>query len=383
MSNGTAGSLPAGPPHGSGGAGVQLCVLLACFAGQKQAAKIRRQLDKRIGQSGDAILDQVIVKINARHKALVHHPRRTLAGILTPALTWGIFGLLAGGLKGLGVWAVIGAVCGGLFAYYFEHALTKDELKRIGSRLPANSSAIVAFVHGPDPRRILSSTTGYQPATASVAAITTDLTAQVYRDAAQLAETSATRAGAAPTAAEDQRSEVSMLVVRFVGERAARQAVAESGTATHQDQKAPQVELVIETNQHGRRRVINPNTGTATFSKGAAIGWGLSGLAWGVIVGFAGDGGVLGSIESGLLTGIIWALLGLAAGALYGLWAGRSVSARRLKGLDPLLPPDTSLVVAWAEGSPGQETIDRWAGSASQRLILRFNPAPHGAVLEV
>ncbi|GAA3064331.1 hypothetical protein GCM10010464_30910 [Pseudonocardia yunnanensis] len=383
MSNGTAGSLAAGPPHSSGGAGAQVCVLLACFAGRKQAAKIRRQLDKRIGQSGDAILDQVIVKINARHKALVHHPRRTLAGILTPALTWGVFGLLAGGLKGLGVWAVIGAVCGGLFAYYFEHALTKDELTRIGSRLPANSSAIVAFVHGSDPQRILSSAAGYQPATASVAAITTDLTAQVYRDAAQLAETSATRAGAAPATAGDQPAELSMLLVRFVGERAARQAVADPSTATRQDQKAPQVELVIETNEHGRRRVINPNTGAATFSKGAAIGWGLSGLAWGVIVGFAGDGGVLGAAESGLVTGMLWAVLGLAAGALYGLWAGRSVSARRLRGLDPILPPDTSLVVAWAEGSPGRHTIERWARSASQRLILRFTPVAHGAVLEV
>ena len=382
MSNGTPGSLPARPPYG-GGAGTQLCVLLACFAGPKQAAKIRRQLDKRIGQSGDAILDQVIVKINAQRKALVYDPRRTLAGILTPALTWGVFGLLAGGFKSLGLWAVLGAVCGGLYAYYFEHSLTKDELKRIGSRLPANSSAIVAFVHGSDPRRILSSAAGYQPATASVAAITTDLTAQVYRDAAQPTETSSTRAGAAPTAAEDQHAELCMLLVRFVGEREARQAVAEPGTATHQDQKAPQVELLIETNEHGRRRVINPITGTAAFSKGAAIGWGLSGLVWGVIVGFAGDGGVLRSVESGLLTGIVWALLGLAAGALYGLWAGRSVSARRLKGLGPLLPPGTSLVVAWVESWPGQETIDWWAGSASQRLILRFNPAAHGAVLEV
>src|ERR1700754_1862027 len=100
MSNGTAGSRPARPPHGAS-AGTQLCVLLACFAGPKQAAKIRRQLDKRIGQSGDAILDQVIVKINAQRKALVYHPRRTLAGILTPALTWGAFGLLAGGLTSL------------------------------------------------------------------------------------------------------------------------------------------------------------------------------------------------------------------------------------------------------------------------------------------
>ena len=143
----------------------------------------------------------MVVEINAKRKARVHDPRRTLAGTLTPALTWGVFGLLAGGVESLAVWAVLGAVCGGLYAYYFEHLLTKDELKRIGSRLPGDSSAIVAFVRGPDPRRILSSTASYQPATASVAAVTADLSAQVYSGAAQPVKASATPAGAAPTAA--------------------------------------------------------------------------------------------------------------------------------------------------------------------------------------
>ena len=382
MSSGPADALPARAPQ-DGGAGTEVCVLLACFAGAKRAAKIRRQLDKRISQSGDAILDQVVLKVTAKHKALVSDPRRTLAGSLTPALTWGVFGLLAGGLQGLAVWAVLGAVCGGLYAYYTEHLLTKDELKRIGGQLPANSSAIVAFVRGPDPRRVLSATASCEPATASIAAVTADLSAQVDRGASNPLETSAAPAGAAPTAGADQAAELNMLLVRFVGEHAARQALAKSGSTKHQDHKALQVELVIEANEHGRRRVINPTTGTAAFAKSDTISWGLFGLVWGAIVGFAGDGGVLGSIESGLVTGLLWALFGLGAGALYGLWAGRGVSARRLKALGPFIPPGTSLLVAWAEGSLSQETIQRWAAPGSQRLLLRFNPVTHGAVLEV
>jgi len=171
-----------------------------------------------------------------------------------------------------------------------------------------------------------------------------------------------------------------MLLVRFAGEHAARQALANSGSASHQDHKAPQVELVIETNEHGRRRVINPTTGSAAFAKSDTISWGLFGLAWGAIIGFTGDGGILGSIESGLVTGILWALFGLVAGALYGLWAGRGVSARRLKGLGPLLLPGSSLLVAWAEGPLSQETIQRWAAPGLKRLVLRFNPV---GVLEV
>ena len=159
------------------------CVLLACFAEAKRAGKIRRQLNERIAQGDDAILDQVVVRVNAKHRAQVHDPRRTLAGTLTPVLTWGLFGLLAGGLESGVLWAVVGGICGGLYGYYFEHLLTKDELKRIGSRLPAESSAIVAWLRGADPRRILSSAASFQPATASVAAVTADLSAQVYSGA--------------------------------------------------------------------------------------------------------------------------------------------------------------------------------------------------------
>ena len=93
----------------------------------------------------------------------VYDPRRVLAGTLTSALTWGVFGLLTGGVASGGLWAIIGAVCGGLFAYYTEHLLTKDELRRIGQRLPADSSAITAFVRTDDARRVLASAAPASP----------------------------------------------------------------------------------------------------------------------------------------------------------------------------------------------------------------------------
>jgi len=374
-------AVPARPPAG-GSAGTQVCVLLACFHGAKQAAKIRGPLAKRITSGGDRVMDQVILKVDAKHKAQVYDPRRTVVGVLTSALTWGVFGLLAGGLEGLGVWAVLGAVCGGLYAYYTEHLLTKNELKRIGGRLPGDTSAIVAFVQGADPRRVLSSAASCEPATASAAAIAADLSARAYSGASNPLETSAAPAGAAPEAA-NQATELSMLLVRFTGEHAARQALGKSGAAKDQDHKAPQAELVIETNEHGRRRVIDPTTGAAAYSKSDTISWGLFGLVWGAVAGFASHGGVLSSVKSGLVTGILWAIFGMVAGALYGLWAGRAVSARRLKAVGPLVPPGTSLVVAWAEGALGQDTIEQWPGPGSQRLILRFNPAGPGALLEV
>ena len=49
MTGGPAGAPPASAPRDAD-AGAELCVLLACFAGRKRAAKIRRQLDKQLGR---------------------------------------------------------------------------------------------------------------------------------------------------------------------------------------------------------------------------------------------------------------------------------------------------------------------------------------------
>jgi hypothetical protein len=103
------------------------------------------------------------------------------------------------------------------------------------------------------------------------------------------------------------------------------------------------------------------------------------GLVLGVIAGFGGNGGLFGALERGVVTGIGWAIFGLAAGALYGLWAGLGVSARRLSSIRPILPPDTSMVLAWAEGAPKSAQ----SPPGSEQLLLRFVSAPHGAVLDV
>ena len=188
---------------------------------------------------------------------------------------------------------------------------------------------------------------------------------------------------ARPSTSSGDAAVLSLVMARFAGEQGARSALAGSAAPKHPEPGVPKVELTIEVSRQGRRRVIDPTSGSRAFSRSDAVSWGAFGLAWGAIVGFtAGDGGVLGFIESGLVTGILWAIFGLVAGALYGLWAGRAVSARRLKRVGPLLPPDTSLTVAWADGSIDRAATERWAPTASQALSLRFVPVSAGAVLE-
>ena len=119
------------------------------------------------------------------------------------------------------------------------------------------------------------------------------------------------------------------------------------------------------------------------MAKSDVVSWGLFGVAYGAIVGFAGNGGVLSWIDNGVVTGVLWAIFGLFAGALYGLWAGRGVSARRLKGVGSLLPPDSSVILAWAEGGATERTLGALSTPDAKALALRFNPAAHGAILEV
>ena len=83
------------------------------------------------------------------------------------------------------------------------------------------------------------------------------------------------------------------------------------------------------------------------------------------------------------VTGVIWAIFGLFAGALYGLWAGRGVSARRLKGVGPLMPPDSSVILAWADGAATERTLGALSTPDAETLGVRFNPVAGGAILEV
>jgi len=357
----------------------RLCVLLVCFDGAKRASHVRSELGNGVRSNGGSVLDEVVLEVSRKGKASDHDPRRTMAGALTPALTWGLFGLVASGgsWRSFVIWAVVGALCGGLYAYFAEHLLSKSELKRIAEQMGPDSSALAIWAEAVDAVRLLSAAAPLQPATASVAAIADDLSAKVFVGAATPVESSSTGTSENPPA---NRSLLSMLLLRYPGEHAAQAALEAARKA---DGDTPQVELVLESAKGGKRRVISPAEGVAAMSKSDVVSWGLFGLVFGAIVGAVANGGILSSIESGLVTGVLWAIFGLFAGALYGLWAGRGVSARRLKGVGPLLPPDSSMILAWADGALTERTIGALSTPEAKTLVLHFNPVAHGAILEV
>lgn len=360
------GDAEAGPGDTGGS---QVGVLLECFSAPAAAGKARHGLDAQLKSQGDVLLDSVVLEVNAKHQASVHDPRRVVQGTLTAALTWGVFGLLAGGVKSLAIWAIVGAVCGGLYAYYTEHLLRKDELTRIGARLPASSSALLTFARTRDPRSLVKNIAAHGPATASGAGIDNHLAAHLFAGAEGAATT---RSQSAPT---------SMILLRYPNPGTAGQVASRAASAQKKNAGPVQVELVVRVDPGGRRHVADPSQGVKAWATSDLISWGLFGLVVGAIAGGFGDG-VVRILDNAVVTGIGWAVFGLAAGALYGLWAGRAVSARRLKGLRGLLTRGSSMLVAWADGPLRPETLDTLARPGSQRLVLRFSPVENGAVLE-
>jgi uncharacterized membrane protein len=345
----------------------QLEVLLACFDGHKRAGKSRRDLDRRIKERGATVLDEVVVRVNQSGNAQVYDPHRVVAGTLTSALTWGVFGLLASGGLGLIVWGVLGTICGGGYAYVTEHLLTKTELRRMAKQLAPGSSALVAWIASTEVAEVLGCVSKFEPTSASIAAIGADPTAVVTRSDT----TEATKSDAL----------VSMLLVRYTGARTAQQVWTEA-TGGKVNKDAPiQTELLVTVDANNKARVNSPTQGTRAMSKSDIISWGLFGVVFGAIAGVAGGGGILGFLEDGIVTGLAWAIFGLVAGALYGLWAGRGISARRLRGIGPLLAPDTSFVLAWADGAVTNDMVTPWTRPNSTHLALAFGAVDHGAVL--
>jgi uncharacterized membrane protein len=365
-----------------------LCVLLLCFDGAKRAAQIRRPLSKQLEQQGSAIVDAAIIRVDGEGKSRVYDPQRTVAGLLTAALTWGVFGLLTGGLSGLIVWTVIGGVCGGLFAYYREQPLSGTQLRRIAEGMRPDSSAIVVFVKCDADEAVLSTAAAaYGPTTESLVAISGELSARVLAGAGDPTEVSATAPGRPLPAADkgtDTSTLLTMLLVRLPGQHAVRQALAGLGPAKTPDPGLPQVkqiEVVLESDARGGLHVHSPNFGAGFSARSSLVSWGVLGLIFGAIGGLTGGGGILGFLGGGLVTGVVWGAFGILAGALYGLFVGHVLSAGQLKKMDVIVPPNSSLAFVWADGDLTNEATDRWAPPGSQRLVVRFDSTPRGGIV--
>jgi uncharacterized membrane protein (DUF2068 family) len=354
----------------------RLGFLLACFDGRKTAGKARRSLETQLRAQGDEVLDTVVLEVDEKHKASAHDPRRIRWGLVTVTLVWGACGIAgADGLWSIVFWAAVGAIGGVLFLYYTLHHLTKSDLASLGTGLPAQSSALAVWVGTNDARRLLEAATVQRPTAASAAVIGADLTPHVFAGPADPVELP-------PASTDELRRDsalLSMLMLRYPSPETAKQMVLQPPADS-----VLEVEMMITRDSDGSRHVSDPYFGVKAMAKSDALWWGGFGLAFGALGGAIGGGGVLGFIEDGVLEAIVWGIIGLGVGALYGTVFGKAVSARKLKSIGSLLPPGTSILMAWVDAASPltASALDAYATPGSQRLVLNFNSSERGAVLE-
>jgi hypothetical protein len=367
----------------------QLGILLACFDKPDGAGKARGSLDGKLRATGDVILEAAIVDVDEKRKASIHEPSRMLLGILLPGLIWGGLGLLAGGWKGAAIWAPLGLVGGWWYTRYKENRATKGQLSRIGKALPAKSSALLTFAETSDPRGVLQALADQSPTSASIAAIDADLTARVFAGTdtpLEVSRSSGQDPGAGPDLDSYEKTVLdSMIMIRYPNVGGAKQVAHELKASKTKAAAAAEVELLIETEENGHRHVTDPTLGTGSQAVKSAISWAVFGAAVGAISGaFAGGNGIVdGIVKGGVVTGLGWAVGGILMGLAYGFFVGRGTGMSKLNGIEPLLAPGTSTVLAWTDGPVSRETLDLLTKDQPRpdQLVLHFNPAEHGAVL--
>lgn len=391
--------------------GRRLGVLLTCFAGRETAGKTHRALEGELRGKGAHVLDTTVFEVDEKHKARTHDPRRVVAGTLTPILTWGVLGLL-NGWKAAVFWGVLGGIGGYFITYYQVHLATKAQLAYFGSRLPANSSTLLTYAETSDSDSLLKAAASHAPSVVSVASIDDDLTAEVMQLTGQAGAEKTGSAAPSPSPAAP-KTLLNMILTRYPDPGAGRkiadalQAQMKQGMKEVKKEEAdakkaggadakkaveaqvakaeaagadPEVEVVIKTDRNGKRHVFDPNMGPWAAGKADIAGWAIFFLIVGLITGWVGNG-FWGGVSEGIIAGILGGILGLGAGALYGLWTSRSTSAHRLRPVGPLLAPGTSLIVAWAGGALRPEGLAELATASSQQLVVHFDAAPGGVVL--
>ena len=357
----------------------QIGVLLACFDGRKTATKARRSLETQVRAQGDELLDTVVLEVDEKHKATTHDPRKVFRAIVTAGLVWGACGITgADGLWSVLFWGAVGAIGGGLFMHYSLRHLTKSELARVGSRLPAQSSALAIWAGTTDARRLLETATTQKPSVASVAAIGADLTTRVFSGPTDPVEVP-------PGAADkvDHTAVLSMVMLRYPSPEMAEKMASHPPVGDDGAALPLEIEMMIRSDAGGHRHVSDPEFGAKAAAKSELLSWGGFGLVFGVLAGAAGGGALLGIIESGVSSAIVWGIVGLGVGVLYGLVVLKSFSPRRLKSVGSLAAPGTSILMAWVDAArPITESVlDAYGAPGSQRLLLNFNFNARGAVL--
>src|SRR5262249_27663059 len=156
---------------------------------------------------------------------------------------------------------------------------TKAQLATLGKALPAGSSALLTFTGTRDARTLLEDAARAGASAASVAGIDNDPRGHVV-------------GAAAGDGHQTPGGQLKMILLRDPDPEAGGKAAASTPADV-------EVELVVSTDQSGRRHVSDPRFGSGALGRSNVVSWGGLGLVCGALAGITGGGGIFGFIASG------------------------------------------------------------------------------------
>lgn len=351
-----------------------LGILLVSFDEPKRAQQVKEALAKEIKQGGDLILDEMVMRVDEKRKVHVYEMGKAVRGAAIVAVTWGVFGLLSGGLRDLVIWAVLGALCGGIYVYYVVHTLSDAELKNIARCMPPNSSLLLAFLKTSQAQQIIDFASRYTPSVSTLVTVGESMETRV------ISGTSDKAGKPSPTSTPGQGdadgdNPLSLLVFRYSGHQTARLVEAELREEWKRAGDAIQSEMKIEVDEQRRVHLYIPSTGVRAQAISSLVSWGLAGLIVGVLTDLISGGeGVLGILTSGVTLLIAWGVYGLVAGTLAALVVNRALPTSRLKKMSALFmqtQADTSVILTLVEGAYTQKMSSDLSTHDARGFIIR------------
>ena len=314
------------------------------------------------------------MRVDEKGKMHVYEMGKAVRGAAIVAVTWGAFGLICGGLRGLVIWAVVGAICGGIYMYYHTHTLSDAELKNIAKRMSPNSSVLLAFLKTSHAQQNIDSASRYTPAASTLVTVGEGMVTSVISGTSDKAEKPSLTSTPGQKDA-DGDNPLSILVFRYTGHQTARLVEAELKEERKKAGDSIQSEMMIEVDEQRRVHLYDPSSGVRAQAISSMVSWGLLGLIVGVLTGlFSGGEGVLGSLTSGLTLLITWGLFGIVAGALAALVAYRDIPTSRLRKISTFFSQtqaDTSVILVLVDGAYTQKMTSDLSTHDAKGFIIR------------
>ena len=138
-------------------------ILAFCFADRSRAGDVMKDIKAAKTLEENRVVASAVVEVDEQGKAHAHQHGRGGVGVAAGIMVGEALALL-GGPAGLLIWAVAGGAIGGAAGHFVDRAFSKEELAKLKSQMPPNSSAILTMAKDAETPNLTTAMQKYQAA---------------------------------------------------------------------------------------------------------------------------------------------------------------------------------------------------------------------------